>query len=95
MIDKVRSWFSDNQALVYFLVAQATAICIGGASLIAYSVNLENRVSTLEIRGSPHLQEINNRLTVLEKQTEANKQSLDRIVDVMTKNLSVNPGVRP
>jgi hypothetical protein len=95
MIDKVRSWFQDNQGLVYFLVAQATAGVVAGASVIAYSVNLENRVTTLEVRGSPHLTIVDNRLTVLEKQTEANKQSIDRIVDVMTKNLSVNPGVRP
>jgi hypothetical protein len=91
MIDKVRSWFSENQGLVYFLVAQATACIVGGASLVAYSVNLENRVTTLEVRGSPHLTIVDNRLTVLEKQTEANKQSVDRIVDVMTRRLNINP----
>jgi hypothetical protein len=87
----VRSWFSENQTLVYFLVAQAIAIGAAVISMTAYMVRLETRVVTLEVRGSPHLAEINNRLTVLEKQTEANKQSIDRIVDVMTKNLSVNP----
>lgn len=91
MIDKVRSWFNENQTLVYFLVAQAIAIGAAVLSMTAYMVRLETRVVTLEVRGSPHLAEINNRLTVLEKQTEANKQSIDRIVDVMTKNLSVNP----
>jgi hypothetical protein len=91
MIDKVRSWFSENQTLVYFLVAQAVAVGAAVLSMTAYMVRLETRVVTLEVRGSPHLNEINNRLTVLEKQTEANKQSIDRIVDVMTKNLSVNP----
>jgi len=91
MIDKVRSWVAENQTLIYFLVAQAIAIGAAVISIVAYSVRLETRVNTLEVRGSPHLSEINNRLTVLEKQTEANKQSIDRIVDVMTKNLSVNP----
>src|SRR4029077_17380901 len=91
MMTTARSWFEDNQALAIFLVAQAIAIGAVAISIIAYSVKLETRVVTLEVRGSPHLAEINNRLTVLEKQTEANKQSIDRIVDVMTKNLSVNP----
>ena len=91
MMTRVRSWVSENQTLIYFLVAQAIAIGAAVISIVAYSVRLETRVNTLEVRGSPHLSEINNRLTVLEKQTEANKQSIDRIVDVMTKNLSVNP----
>jgi hypothetical protein len=52
-------------------------------------VRLETRVSTMEIRGSPHLQEINNRLTVLEKQTEANKASLDRVVEIMLRELPI------
>jgi uncharacterized coiled-coil protein SlyX len=54
-------------------------------------VNLEARVTILETRGSSHLAEINNRLTVTEKETAANKQSLDRIVDVMTRKLNINP----
>ena len=91
MIDKVKSWISENSTLVGFLIAQAIGIGAAVLSITAYMVRLETRVNTLEVRGSPHLQEINNRLTVLEKQTEANKGSIDRIVDVMTKNLSVNP----
>jgi hypothetical protein len=83
-MQEVRSWFKENYTLIGFLIAQALAI-------VAYSVKLETRVSTLEIRGSPHLVIIDNRLTVLEKQTESNKQSIDRIVDVMTKRLNVNP----
>jgi hypothetical protein len=87
----MRSWFEDNSTLVYFLAAQAVAI--GGlvASLIAYSTRLESRVSTLEVRGSPHLTVIDNRLTVLEKQTEANKERIERVVDVMTRKLNINP----
>ena len=87
MIDKVRSWFSDNQGLVYFLVAQATACIVGGASLVAYSVNLENRFSTLESRGIPHLSIIDNRLTVLESLTKSNKESIDRVVTALTKGV--------
>jgi hypothetical protein len=91
MMTSVRSWFQDNHTLVYFLVAQAIAIGAVAVSIIAYSVRLETRVNILEVRGSPHLAEINNRLTVLEKQTEANKGSIDRIVDVMTRRLNINP----
>ena len=77
MIDKVKSWFSDNQALVYFLVAQAIAIGAAVLSMTAYMVKLESRVNTLEVRGSPHLAEINNRLTVREAD-KTNKDSIDR-----------------
>jgi hypothetical protein len=87
MMTSARSWFNENQTLVYFLVAQAIAIGAAGVSLIAYSVRLETRVTTLEVRGSPHLAIIDNRLTVLESQTKTNKDSIDRIVDSMTKHL--------
>jgi hypothetical protein len=91
MINKVRSWFSENQTLVYFLIAQAVAIASAGLGFTAYMVRLETRVATLETRGSPHLSDINTRLTVLEGQTRNNKDSIDRVVDVMTKELHVSP----
>ena len=81
---ELKSWFRENSALIYFLIGQAILIGI-------YMVNLEARVSTLEDRGSPHLAEINTRLTVLEGVTKDNKESLDRVVTVMTKELHVNP----
>jgi uncharacterized coiled-coil protein SlyX len=84
---ELRSWIKDNSTLVYFLIAQAIAICTVGVSVISYMVRLETRVNTLEVRGSPHLSEINNRLTVTEKETEANKERVDRIVEVMTREL--------
>jgi hypothetical protein len=87
MIDTVKSWFRENNTLVYFLIAQAIAIGTVGVSIIAYSVRLESRVSTLEIRGSPHLQVIDNRLVVLESLTRSNKESLDRIVNTLTKDV--------
>ena len=85
MIDRVRSWLSDNQTLVYFLAAQASVLGAAAISIIAYSVRLETRVSTLEVRGSPPLAAIENRLTALENQTESNKESIGRIVDKLTK----------
>ena len=84
---ELKSWVKENATLVYFLIAQAIALISGGAWALSYMVNLENRVATLEIRGSPHLGDINNRLTVLESKTSDNKEALDRIVTIMTKEL--------
>jgi hypothetical protein len=74
----LKGWFRENQVL---------AIALAGQAIIAgiYMVNLEARVSTLETRGSPHLAVIDNRLTVLESQTNNNKERLDRLVDMATK----------
>jgi hypothetical protein len=89
MVTELRGWFHQNQTLVYFLVAQAIAIGAAVLSITAYMVRLETRVSTMETRGSPHLADINTRLTVLEKQTEANKGSLDRVVEIMLRELPI------
>lgn len=84
VIDKARSWFSNNQTLVLALIGQALFAGI-------YMVNLEARVSTLENRGSPHLNVIDNRLTVLESTTKENKERLEKVTDVMTRRLNINP----
>ena len=78
MTDMLRGWFKENQVLVIALIGQAIIAGI-------YMVNLESRVSTLEVRGSPHLAIIDNRLTVLESKTENNKERLDRLIDKATK----------
>jgi hypothetical protein len=91
MIDKVKSWFSENQTLVYFLIGQLIAGSAAVLSITAYMVRLEARTATLETRGSPHLSTIDNRLTVLESRTETNASSITRIIDVMTKKLNINP----
>jgi hypothetical protein len=80
----VKSWFKENQMLVIGLIGQAIIAGI-------YMVNLEARVSTLETRGSPHLNEINTRLTTLEKLTEANRDSINVMRDIMTRRLNINP----
>jgi uncharacterized coiled-coil protein SlyX len=90
MMTQARSWFRENQTLVYFLIAQAIAIGAAGISVISYMVRLEARVATLETRRSPHLGVIDNRLTVLESKTTDNKEAIDRIVAVMTKRLNDN-----
>lgn len=91
MVEGAKGWIKENQTLVYFLIAQAIAICTVGVSVIAYMVRLETRVVTLETRGSPHLDKIDNRLTVLEATTKENKDRLERVVDIMTKKLNINP----
>lgn len=91
MTDAMRSWLKENQALVYFLIAQAIAIGAAVLSITAYMVRLETRVSTLEVRGSPHLAVIDNRLTVLESQTKSNKESIDRISEIMLRELNKKP----
>jgi hypothetical protein len=83
-VSTIKSWLSDNQAIAIFLLTQTVVGLI-------YFVNLESRVNTLEDRGSPHLAEINTRLNVLEGTTKDNKDRLDKVTDIMTKNLSINP----
>jgi hypothetical protein len=91
MMQIARSWIKENATLVYFLIAQAVGIGAAVLSMTSYMVRLETRVSSLEVRGSPHLNDINNRLTVLESKTTENKRSVDRIVDVMTRELHIPP----
>ena len=77
-MSNLHGWFKDNQMLVVALIGQAIIAGI-------YMVNLEARVSILEVRGSPHLGIIDNRLTVLESKTEGNKDAIERIKDKLTK----------
>jgi hypothetical protein len=84
MTGKIRTWLENNQGLMLGLAGQAIILLI-------YMVNLEARVSTLETRGSPHLSEINTRLTTLEKLTEANRDSINVMRDIMTRKLNINP----
>jgi hypothetical protein len=78
MTGAVTNWFKENQVLIIGLIGQAIVAGI-------YMVNLEARVSILEVRGSPHLQIIDNRLTVLESRTNSNAERIDRLVDKLTK----------
>jgi len=93
---ELKTWVRDNSTLVYFLIAQALAIGAAGASVLAYMVKLETRVSIMETRGAAYtverLAKIDDKITILQQQTEANTQRLERIIDVMTKKLNINPG---
>lgn len=87
----IKEWIRENNTLVYFLIAQAIFISGLSFSGYGYMVRLETRVSTLETRGSPHLNVIDNRLTVLESTTKENKERLEKVTDVMTRRLNINP----
>ena len=91
MVETAKTWLRENSTLVYFLIAQLIAIGAAVLSMTAYMTKLESRVSTLETRGSPHLAEINNRLTTTERETAANKERIDRMVGIMTKELHISP----
>lgn len=97
MVDAAKSWVKENATLVYFLIAQAIALVSLGAYGLSYMVKLETRVSTMETRGSPHLADINTRLTVLEGLTKTNKESIDRISEIMLRELPIKKdgGGRP
>lgn len=92
---ELKTWVRDNSTLVYFLIAQALAIGAAGASVLAYMVKLETRVTIMETRGAEYtvarMEEMKQRITVLEQQLEDNTQRLERVVDIMTKKLNINP----
>jgi hypothetical protein len=91
MVEQVKSWVRENTTLVYFLVAQTLALMSALAYIVNWKADIESRVHILEERGSPHLAAINNRLTVTEKETEANKARIDRMVEIMLRELPVRP----
>ena len=90
MVDQLKSWFKENSTLVYFLIGQAVAVGAGAVSLLAYMVQLEHRVHTAETRGSPYVAErlnkMDHQLAVLETATKSNKDSIDRIVNLLTRD---------
>ncbi len=91
MVEAVQSWFKQNTGIVAILVGQTVALIGGIAYVVNWKADIESRVHILEERGSPHLSSINNRLTVTEKETEGNKARIDRIVEIMLREL---PGAR-
>jgi hypothetical protein len=92
MVDQLRSWFRENHTLVIFLIAQAIAVGTAAAAILAYSVRLETRVSIMETRGAAYtvgrMDEMKQRITVLEQNIKKNEASIERIVDAMTRGLA-------
>jgi Tfp pilus assembly protein PilO len=89
MVQATTSWVKENTTLLVFLIGQALMVLGGAAYVLTYMVQLEGRVRSLEDRGSPHLAQINNRLTVTEKDTIAQQARIDRIVEIMLRELPV------
>lgn len=89
MVEQAKSWVRENATLVYFLIAQTLALMSALAYIVNWKADMESRVNIIETRGSSHLGEINNRLTVTEKETENNTHRLDRIVEIMLRELPV------
>ena len=95
MVENAKSWMRNNSTLIYFLIAQFIAIGAGAASVLAYMVKLETRVYTMETRGAEYtvarMEEMKLKIAGLEHRIEKNERSIDRVVDVMTKKLNINP----
>jgi uncharacterized coiled-coil protein SlyX len=90
MVDEVKSWVRENSALVYFLIAQMIAIGAGAASILAYAVKLETRVSIMEERGAAYtvarMDELKYKIAVLEQQIDKNEDSIKRIINEYLKD---------
>jgi hypothetical protein len=95
MVDGAKTWMRQNATLIYFLIAQFIAIGAGAASVLAYMVKLETRVAIMETRGAEYtvlrMEEMKLRISKLEQDIAQNHKSIDRIVEVMTKKLNINP----
>ena len=95
MVQEAKSWLRDNSTLIYFLIAQFIALGAGAASILAYMVKLETRTHIMETRGAEYtvarMEEMKLKIAALEHQIEKNENSINRIVDVMTKRLNINP----
>jgi Tfp pilus assembly protein PilO len=93
MVEAARSWFRENQTLVLFLAAQVVAIGAAATALIAYSVKLETRVHIMETRGAEYtvdrMNKFDQRITILEGNIRDNKERIDRVVEIMLRELPV------
>jgi hypothetical protein len=72
MSDDFQKWWTGNQTIIVFLVVQTLAMVIWGA-------RVDNRVDVIEARGSPQIEMLNHRLTVVETLLGQNSQTLSRI----------------
>ncbi len=95
MVDTAKSWLKENQTLALFLVAQLIALGAASAAIIAYSVKLETRVSIMETRGAEYsvarMNDMANKITVLEQKIATNEASIRRLVDQYLKDRQLPP----
>ena len=96
MNDRVRSWLSEHQTtLIVFLLGQLLVAGAAGASFLAYMTRLEVRVHTMETRGAEYtvarMEEMKLSIAKLQQDIAKNERSIERIVDVMTRELHISP----
>jgi hypothetical protein len=95
MVEGAKSWVKENHTLVMFLLAQFLAIGAGAASILAYAVKLETRVSIMEERGAAYtvnrMDEMKLKINSLEQKIDKNEDSIKRVIDVMTRELGKAP----
>ena len=96
MNDRIKSWLSEHQTtLIVFLFGQLMVFGAGAASAFAYMVKLETRVHTMETRGAEYtvarMEEMRLAIAKLQQSIDKNEARIERIVDVLTKKLNVNP----
>jgi HAMP domain-containing protein len=92
MNDRIKSWLSEHQTtLIIFLFGQLMVFGAGAASAFAYMVRLEGRISTMENRGAHYtvarMDEMRLDITRLQRDIDKNEASINRIVDVLTRQL--------
>jgi len=95
VVEQARSWLKENSTLVLFLVAQLIALGAAATTILAYSVKLETRVHIMETRGAEYtvarMEEMKQRITVLEQGIKQNEYSINRIIAIMTRDLGKTP----
>jgi hypothetical protein len=95
MVEQAKSWIKENSTLVLFLVGQLIAMGAAAATILAYSVKLETRVTIMETRGAEYtvarMAEMQHRITVLEQMIKTNEHSINRIIAIMTRDLGKPP----
>lgn len=88
---EVKSWVKENSTLVYFLLAQFVALGAAGASILAYMVKLETRVSIMETRGAAYtvsrMDEMKLNIARVQQDIDKIEDSVKRIVEIMTREL--------
>ena len=89
-MSELKSWVRENSTLVYFLIAQFVALGAGAASMLAYMVKLETRVSIMETRGAEYtvgrIGLMADRLTVMEQHVKKNEAQIDRLISEFLKD---------
>ena len=95
MVEQAKSLIKENHTLVIFLAAQVLAIGAAAAAVIAYSVKLETRVHIMETRGAEYtvarMEEMKQRISVLESNMKDNKDRIDRILTELLKDQQRKP----